>query len=67
MLKGSVIGPFGFRREKAGREFPAVQVIAQAIATGPLFGARFIAAITGFFVFLYTVHKDSRFEIRNYW
>jgi len=63
MLERPVIGLFGIRREKTGRKLPAVQVITQAIATGSLFGARFVAAITGLFVFLYTVHMDSRFEI----
>jgi hypothetical protein len=66
MLEGTVIRPFRIRRKKAGGEFSAAQVIAQAIATRPLFGTRFIGAVACLFVFLYTVHRDSRFQIADY-
>jgi hypothetical protein len=61
MLKGPVVRAFGLFGENAGRQFPAAQVIAQAIAAGSLPGTGFIAAVAALLVFLYTIAGSGIF------
>jgi hypothetical protein len=58
MLKGPIVGPLGIRRETAGGEFPAGEVVLQTVAAYSLSRTGFVAAIAVFFVlFLLTFHK----------
>jgi hypothetical protein len=45
MLEGPVVAALCIRRETASREFPAVEVKAQTIATCAFLRARFITAV----------------------
>lgn len=53
MLEGSVVSPLGFSREAARRQLPGTQMIANAVATGALSGARLIAAIAALKVLVF--------------
>ena len=45
MLEGPVVAALRIRRKTAGREFPAVQVVAQTIAACAFPRTRFITAV----------------------
>jgi hypothetical protein len=57
MLEGAIISSFGVFRETAAGQLPALQVVLKAVATGPLVGARIIAAVAMFqILFLFAFH-----------
>ncbi len=65
MLEGAIVRPLRGGRETAGRELPAAEVIAQAIATGAFLRTGFITAVARFLIFFYTIHLNSK--ILDYW
>jgi hypothetical protein len=63
MLKRPIIGSLRIIGKTTGRQFPAIEMITDAITTIPFAGTRFITAITRFQILLMLAfHQDLPVE-----